>query len=143
MPMTKSIFNLQTNSGLMAWLPERCPDDNDHGRSVAVTSGTLIDAAIVRPYQPDDRESVCNICCDNGYLGQPIDTAFADRDFFSAVFIEPYLDYCADWAFVAEHNGMIVGYLVAAYRAAMRCYKPSMPDLHAPVTWQSAPSFLK
>ncbi|HEX7389719.1 MAG TPA: hypothetical protein VF286_06380 [Acidiphilium sp.] len=71
----------------------------------------------VRSYQPPDKESVREICCDSGFLGNPIDPIFCDREMFAALFVDPYLDYAGDWAFVAELDGRIIGYLTGAVEA--------------------------
>lgn len=75
---------------------------------------TKKDEALIRCYQHADRESVRQLCCDNGYLGDPIDGAFSDRDLYASIFIDPYLDHYPEWTFVAEYEGQIVGYLTAA-----------------------------
>lgn len=68
----------------------------------------------LRRYRAEDREAVRRVACDNGFLGRPIDAAFSDRALFAAIFIDPYLDSYPDWAFVALHEGAVVGYLTAA-----------------------------
>lgn len=68
----------------------------------------------VRVYQPSDRAAIRRICCDSGFLGHSIDPIFCDRDMFAALFVDPYLDYAPDWAFVAEFDGRIIGYLTGA-----------------------------
>lgn len=70
--------------------------------------------SMIRRFRTADRDSVRKLCCDNGYLGNPIDAAFSDRELFARIFIDPYLDHYPDWAFVAEQDGMVVGYLTAA-----------------------------
>lgn len=69
---------------------------------------------LIRRFRTTDRENVRKLCCDNGYLGSPIDAAFNDRSLFAAIFVDPYLDHYPDWTFVAEHDRAIVGYLTAA-----------------------------
>jgi len=70
--------------------------------------------ALIRCYRHADRERVRQLCCDNGYLGDPIDGAFSDRNLYASIFIDPYLDQYPEWTFVAEYDGEIVGYLTAA-----------------------------
>jgi hypothetical protein len=69
---------------------------------------------MVRLFRAADRDGVRRLCCDNGYLGNPIEAAFTDRALFAAIFIDPYVEHYPDWTFVAEHDGEVVGYLTAA-----------------------------
>lgn len=69
---------------------------------------------IIRPYKPEDRAAICQICCDTGFLGNPIETIFSDREIFADLFAGPYLDYGPDWAWVAEADGQVVGYLLGS-----------------------------
>jgi GNAT superfamily N-acetyltransferase len=69
---------------------------------------------IIRPYRPEDRSAIRRICCDTGFLGKPIETIFSDREIFADLFAAPYLDYGADWAWVAEAGGRVVGYLLGS-----------------------------
>ncbi len=70
----------------------------------------------IRPYQPSDRDGVRRLCCDTGFLGNPIDRIFCDRELFSDLHTTPYLDYEQEWAFVAESDGDLVGYLLGSVR---------------------------
>lgn len=72
------------------------------------------DEPVLRAYRKSDRENIRKLCCDSGYLGDPIDVAFSDRELFAAIFIDPYLDFYPDWTFIVEHQGTVVGYLSAA-----------------------------
>jgi GNAT superfamily N-acetyltransferase len=69
---------------------------------------------IIRPYKPEDRHAIRRICCDTGFLGNPIETIFSDREIFADLFAAPYLDYGADWAWVADNGGHVVGYLLGS-----------------------------
>ena len=69
---------------------------------------------IIRPYRPEDRRAIRRICCDTGFLGNPIETIFSDREIFADLFAAPYLDYGADWAWVADAGGRVVGYLLGS-----------------------------
>ncbi|HSU57122.1 MAG TPA: GNAT family N-acetyltransferase [Candidatus Dormibacteraeota bacterium] len=70
----------------------------------------------VRPYQPADRPAIRKLCCDTGFLGNPIDSVFRDRDLFADLFTGAYLAYEPEWALVAEVNGRLVGYLLGSVR---------------------------
>jgi GNAT superfamily N-acetyltransferase len=69
---------------------------------------------IIRRYKLEDRAEIRRICCDTGFLGNPIETIFSDREVFADLFTNAYLDYGADWAWVADDGGHIVGYLLGA-----------------------------
>lgn len=68
----------------------------------------------IRPYRREDRESIRELCCETGYLGNPVDDLFQDRELFADLFTKAYLDYQPHWALVAEANGRVVGYLLGA-----------------------------
>jgi GNAT superfamily N-acetyltransferase len=68
--------------------------------------------AIVRAYRIEDRDAVRTICYDTGLAGHPIDAYFGCKDLFADYWMNYYTDYEPESAFVAELNGMIVGYLV-------------------------------
>jgi GNAT superfamily N-acetyltransferase len=69
---------------------------------------------IIRRYKPEDRAAIRQICCDTGFLGNPIEAIFSDREVFADLFTNPYLDYGPEWAWVAEDGGRVVGYLLGA-----------------------------
>jgi ribosomal protein S18 acetylase RimI-like enzyme len=70
----------------------------------------------VRPYRASDRPEVRKICCDTGFLGDPIDSVFQDRELFADLFTGAYLDREPEWALVAEDKGRVVGYLLGSVR---------------------------
>ncbi|HSY44242.1 MAG TPA: hypothetical protein VK811_10060, partial [Candidatus Acidoferrum sp.] len=72
------------------------------------------DNIIIRPYRLEDRAAIRRICCDTGFLGNPIETIFSDREIFADLFAGPYLDYGTDWAWVADAGGRVVGYLLGS-----------------------------
>jgi hypothetical protein len=94
----------------------------------------------VRSYRPQDREAVRRLCADTGFLGQPIDPVFEDRELFADYLTGYYLRFEPDATLVCELNGEVVGYLmgcrrplvyqayqavgnfVIAARALVRCY---------------------
>ncbi|NQV08555.1 GNAT family N-acetyltransferase, partial [Candidatus Woesearchaeota archaeon] len=71
---------------------------------------------IIREYKPGDENRIKEICCDTGFLGDPIDSIFSDKELFTDLLVSPYLKYEADNAFVAEVGGRIVGYLLGSTR---------------------------
>lgn len=68
----------------------------------------------IRPYRQTDRDAICRLCCDTGFLGAPVDTLFQDRELFADLFTKPYLDHEAEWVSVAEVQGQVVGYLLGS-----------------------------
>lgn len=72
----------------------------------------------VRPYQPTDREAVRRICADTGFMGNPIDEIFRDRDAFADFFTRYYTDYEPECALVTEDagTGEVVGYMLGCVR---------------------------
>lgn len=69
-----------------------------------------------RPYQPSDRETIRRICCDTGFLGEPIDSIFSDRDLFADYLTRYYTDVEPESSWVGVKNGQVVGYLLACKR---------------------------
>ncbi len=82
---------------------------NGHGAPHRASEGVII-----RPYQPEDRPTIRRICCDTGFLGNPIEAIFADREIFADLFTGPYLDYESNYAWVADAGGRVVGYLLGS-----------------------------
>jgi hypothetical protein len=68
----------------------------------------------VRKYLPSDRDAVRALCCDTGFLGQPIDPVFADRELFADFLTGYYLRHEPDCAFVVTVNNEIRGYLLGS-----------------------------
>ena len=87
---------------------------NGNGRS----TGRDNKPVVIRRYKPEDRAAIRQICCDTGFLGNPIETIFSDREVFADLFTNAYLDYGANWAWVADDDGRVVGYLLGAVSAS-------------------------
>jgi ribosomal protein S18 acetylase RimI-like enzyme len=68
----------------------------------------------IRPYSKRDRSEIRQLCSDTGFLGNPIDPIFRDRELFADLFTGAYLRHEPDWAFVAEAEGRVVGYLLGS-----------------------------
>jgi hypothetical protein len=66
----------------------------------------------VRRYTRNDRAAVRQICCQTGFLGQPIDQVFEDRDLFADFFTDYYLRCEPDASFVVTVDGSVVGFLL-------------------------------
>jgi len=69
---------------------------------------------IVRPYRPEDRAAVRAICADTGFLGQPIDPAFEDRELFADYLTSYYTDVEPQSTFVCELDGEVKGYIMGS-----------------------------
>jgi len=74
----------------------------------------------VRPYESRDREAVRRICCETGFLGQPIDPVFEDREVFADVLTAYYTDAEPESCFVVESGGEVRGYLLGSRRHRRR-----------------------
>jgi ribosomal protein S18 acetylase RimI-like enzyme len=68
----------------------------------------------VRGYRPTDRAIVRSLCCDTGFLGNPIDPVFQDRELFADFLTGYYLQHEPDSTFVATLNNEIKGYLLGS-----------------------------
>jgi GNAT superfamily N-acetyltransferase len=80
----------------------------------AIRKSQVEKSVSIRPYRHEDRKAVYRLCCDTGFLGQPVDSLFQDRDLFAELFTRPYLDYEPGWGAVAESNGQVVAYLLGS-----------------------------
>jgi ribosomal protein S18 acetylase RimI-like enzyme len=65
----------------------------------------------VRPYRPDDRAAVRAIAFATGFMGEPIDWLWSDPESFGDVITKYYTDQEPESLLVAEHAGVVVGYL--------------------------------
>jgi len=67
---------------------------------------------IVRFYQPGDRAVVRRICADTGFLSNPIDPLFEDRELFADYLTRYYTDIEPESSLVCVVDGEIKGYLM-------------------------------
>src|SRR5260370_37973225 len=70
----------------------------------------------VRNYYQSDRQSVRALCCETGFLGNPIDPVFEDRELFADFLTEYYLKHEPDSAFVVIKDNVVKGYLLGSRR---------------------------
>ena len=78
---------------------------------------------IIRNFRASDREAVRRLCCDTGFLGQPIDPVFEDRELFANYLTRYYTDAEPEAAFVVERDGVVRGYLLGSRRTSrQRCF---------------------
>src|SRR5436190_7853909 len=68
----------------------------------------------LRKYQPADRARVRELCGDTGFLGNPIDPVFEDRELFADYLTAYYTDWEPESSFVLLVNGEIRGYLLGS-----------------------------
>jgi hypothetical protein len=81
-------------------------------------------AFTIRNYRASDREAVRRLCCDTGYLGEPIDPVYEDRELFADFLTTYYTDHEPESSFVVEINGELRGYLLG-------CRKPLLNQLYS------------
>lgn len=71
----------------------------------------------IRSFRPEtDRERVRELCCQTGFLGNPIDPVFEDRELFADYLTGYYTDWEPESAFVLLVNGELRGYLLGSRR---------------------------
>jgi hypothetical protein len=71
---------------------------------------------VTRPYNQKDREQIRQICCETGFLGEPIDAVFSDRDLFADYLTRYYTDIEPESSWVGEKDGKVVTYLLSCKR---------------------------
>jgi hypothetical protein len=71
----------------------------------------------IRNYRPTDRDAVRELCCSTGFLGEPIDPVYEDRELFADFLTTYYTDHEPESCFVLEMEGKIVGYLLGCRRS--------------------------
>ncbi len=74
---------------------------------------------LIRNYRASDRDIVRRLCCDTGFIGNPIDPVFEDRQLFADFLTGYYTDWEPESAFVLEVDGEVRGYLLGS-RKPMR-----------------------
>lgn len=72
----------------------------------------------VRSYRPRDAGAVHRICVATGDAGEPAAGILRDPHLAAYVFADPYLLLQPEMAFVAEHDGAVLGYVVAALNSS-------------------------
>jgi len=68
----------------------------------------------IRRYAPGDRERIRHLCCETGFLGNPIDPVFEDRELFADYLTGYYTDWEPESSWVLLVDGVIVGYLLGS-----------------------------
>jgi ribosomal protein S18 acetylase RimI-like enzyme len=73
-------------------------------------------AFVIRSYRASDRAAVRKLCCQTGFLGEPIDPIYQDRELFADFLTTYYTDHEPESSFVLELDGEICGYLLGSRR---------------------------
>src|SRR5919108_5903995 len=71
---------------------------------------------LIRGYRRSDRDAVRKLCCETGFLGEPIDPVYEDRELFADFLTTYYTDHEPESSFVLEMDGEIRGYLLGCRR---------------------------
>jgi hypothetical protein len=69
---------------------------------------------IIRSYRAADRNGVRRLCCQTGFLGEPIDPIYSDHELFADFLTTYYTDREPESSFVLEIDGEIRGYLLGS-----------------------------
>ncbi len=91
-------------------------------------------AFTIRSYRKSDRDAVRRLCCQTGFLGEPIDPVYEDRQLFADFLTTYYTDHEPESSFVIDVGGEIRGYLLGSR-------KPLQNQLYS--FWQNVSLFLK
>ena len=66
----------------------------------------------IRPYEPRDRDAVRRICCETGFLSNPIDPVFEDRELFADFLTSYYTDVEPESSVIIESSSGVRGYVM-------------------------------
>jgi hypothetical protein len=93
---------------------------------------------LIRPYRPADRAAIRAICADTGFLGQPIDPIFQDRELFADYLTSYYTEAEPESTFVCELDGEVKGYVMGCRfpKRKDRFEKRFLPGLVARGLWR-------
>lgn len=72
----------------------------------------MVADAVIRPYQPGDRDAVYDICLRTAAAGEDASGLHRDPDVVGDVFAGPYLHLRPEFAFVLADGGRAVGYVL-------------------------------
>jgi ribosomal protein S18 acetylase RimI-like enzyme len=67
---------------------------------------------MIRPYRPEDRAAVADVCVLTGNAGGDSRERFPDPDLLPSIFALPYVDHEPELAFVLDDGGRAVGYVL-------------------------------
>ncbi|MEZ5274750.1 MAG: GNAT family N-acetyltransferase [Opitutaceae bacterium] len=85
-------------------------------------------ACTIRPYRPEDRAAVRHVCCETGFMGNPIEPIFSDRELFADFFTGYYTDFEPESSLVAidDETGEIIGYLLGCLRYRYNAFRQGL-----------------
>jgi ribosomal protein S18 acetylase RimI-like enzyme len=66
----------------------------------------------IRNARPEDREALFRVCLLTADAGEDASGLYSDPDYPGLVWSVPYLDFAPDHAFVLDHDGAVLGYVV-------------------------------
>ncbi|WP_033294004.1 GNAT family N-acetyltransferase [Amycolatopsis jejuensis] len=70
------------------------------------------DGLTIRPYRPEDRDEVADICLRTGAAGADATGMYSDDTLVPDVTALPYVEFAPDLAFVVDDGKRVLGYLV-------------------------------
>jgi GNAT superfamily N-acetyltransferase len=74
----------------------------------------------IRSYWEGDRQEVFRIAADTAFFGAPVEAFLDDRRLFCDAFVKYYLDFEADYVWVACIDDQVVGYLTGCVDSAVQ-----------------------
>ncbi len=86
---------------------------------------------LVRPYAPADRARVREICWRTGYMGEPVEGHWRDRESYADLFSSYYTDAEPESASVVEVGGEVAGYLLGCVDSRRAWSRAGMAARHA------------
>lgn len=72
------------------------------------------DEVVIRPYRPEDREALRDICRRTAFGNLGSDKVFEDDELFADYFTSYYTDHEPESCLIAERDGKAVGYLTGS-----------------------------
>ena len=83
-------------------------------------SGTVrVGEGLIRPYRPEDREAVREICRRTAYRNRGSTAVIEDGELFADYWTKYYTDHEPESAFVVEEEGEVIGYLLGCADATV------------------------
>lgn len=101
----------------------------------ARTQGTI------RPYQPQDRDAVRDICCRTAFRNAGCEVMFEDRELHADYWTRYYTDMTPQETWVVEEDGQVIGYFFGCLdtRAYMRAMaRRIVPPMLLRALWRLA-----
>lgn len=77
---------------------------------------------LIREYLQEDRDSIIDICCKTGYMGEPVEEYFDDSYLFGLLFCLYYVDYEPENCFVAVDGtkNQVIGYILSSFNSELQ-----------------------